>query len=486
MRRLEYKWIVAIVLVIGLFMDVLDTTIVNVALPTFAADFNAPTTTIEWVVSGYLLSLAVFIPISGWAGDRFGTKRTFIFALTVFTACSGLCALSWSIESLIVFRVLQGVGGGMLTPVATAMMWRVFPPAERARASAITSIPIIMAPAAGPILGGYLVEYYSWHWIFLINIPVGILGLIVSSTLLREEKQAGTGSLDVPGFVLSGAGFATLVYALSEAGSQGFGDSRVLLFGGIGIVLIAAFVVSELRTPKPMIDIRLFRNRLFTAGNFVQMCGSAGFVGALFLLPIFLQSEKGFSPLESGLTTFPGAIGFVLMAQLAVRLYPRIGPRRSIMMGSAGFALSSLAFVKVGLVTGAWWIRGIILFRGLSSAFLFIPLQTATFATVSRAETGRASAVYNITRQVSSSLGVALLASVLTNRLSAHSAVLGDAATSGGAIDAFHDAFFVSAILAALGGVVALLISDKEAAATMAPARTPEAGEAESEAVAAH
>src|SRR3972149_8684591 len=207
--RLEYKWIVGIVFTFGLFMDLVDMTIVNVALPTFAREFNASTTTIEWVVTGYLLSLAVFIPVSGWAGDRFGTKRTFMFALSVFTLASLLCSLAWDIEPLIAFRVLQGVGGGMLTPVGTAMLFRAFPPAERAAAAALLAIPTTVAPASGPGLGGYLVEYQSWEWIFWINTPVGLAGLVVAGLFLREEKQDNPGRLDIPGFVLSATGLAT-------------------------------------------------------------------------------------------------------------------------------------------------------------------------------------------------------------------------------------------------------------------------------------
>ena len=206
MRRLDYKYIVGAVFVIGLFMDLLDMTIVNVALPTFVKDFDASTTTIEWVVTGYLLSLGVFIPVSGWAGDRFGTKRTFMFALSMFTLASLLCSLAWNIQALIAFRVLQGVGGGMLTPVGTAMLFRAFPPAERAAAAALLAIPTTVAPASGPVLGGYLVEYQSWHWIFLINIPVGLTGLLVAFLFLREEKQPNPGRLGRPGFPPLGRG----------------------------------------------------------------------------------------------------------------------------------------------------------------------------------------------------------------------------------------------------------------------------------------
>ncbi len=471
--KLDYKWIVGIVFVFGLFMDLLDMTIVNVALPTLGHDLHVDpregASTIQWVVTGYLLSLAVFIPVSGWLGDRFGTKRIFMTALLCFTSASFLCGLAWNIESLITFRVLQGVGGGMLTPVGTAMLFRAFPPAERARGAAILMIPMVVAPASGPVLGGYLVEYQDWRWIFFINIPVGVLGLLFAGLFLREEKQPSPGHLDLPGFVLAAAGLAAVVYALSEAGIHGFGDSRVISSGLPGLLLLGLFTIVELRVAEPMIDVRLFRNRLFSAANTVQLVGQGGLIGALFLLPLLLQAEMGFTPLESGLATFPQAIGVITMVQIASRLYHRIGPRRLMMGGMFGATLTTLAFLFVGLGTDPWWIRGIMFARGLSFALVLVSLQTATFATISPPDMGRASAIFNAGRQVAASLGVAVLAAALTNRLAAHDTVLGPppAGNPGIALDAFHEAFLAAAILTIFGLVASLLISDKEAAPSM-------------------
>ncbi len=476
--RLEYKWIVGVVFVFGLFMDLLDMTITNVALPTLSKDFSASTTTIEWVVTGYLLSLAVFIPVSGWAGDRFGTKRTFLFALSVFTVSSFLCGMAWNIQSLIAFRVLQGVGGGMLTPVGYAMLFRAFPLAERAQASALLMIPTVVAPASGPVLGGYLVEFQSWHWIFWINVPVGIAGLLVASLYLREEKQERPGRFDVPGFIFSGTGLASLLYSLAEAGPRGFGNTRVILFGLAGIALLLSFAVVELRTKEPMIDVRLLSNKLFRATNLVQLVGFGGLMGALFLLPLLLQSEKGLSPFQSGLTTFPQSIGVVIMAQVAGRLYGSVGPRRMLMVGAFGAMLATLCFLAVGLETSQWWIRLIMFFRGMSFALMFVALQTATYATIRPQDAGRASAINNAGRQVAASFGVALLATVLSNRLSHHGAQLGNAATRHAALLAFHEAFFAAALLAAFGILLAFLVDDREAVGTMrqhhAPVQQPE------------
>ncbi|MHB8574522.1 MAG: DHA2 family efflux MFS transporter permease subunit [Dehalococcoidia bacterium] len=466
-KRLEYKYIVAIVFVLGLFMDLMDSTITNVAIPTLAKDFRTGTTTVEWVVTGYLLSLAVFIPVSGWAGDRFGTKRTFMFALSMFTLSSFLCGIAWNIESLIAFRVLQGVGGGMMTPVGTAMLYRAFPPAERARASSILAIPAALGPTMGPVLGGYLVEYQTWRWIFWVNLPVGLAALVISALYLRENREVSSGRLDVPGFILSAAGLASTVYALAEAGTRGFGDGRVLTFGVVGLALLTLLVFVELHSPRPMIDMHLFRDRLFAASNVVGFLAFGGMIGATFLMPLFLQAERGLSPLQSGLVSFPMALGLIMVMPLAGRVYMQIGPRRMMMLGLLVVGLSTLAWTVVDLQTSLWWLRLTMLIRGWGFAFVLIPSQTATFATIKSQDTGRASAAFSSIRQVAGSLGVALIGTVLASRLGHYSAQLGNPRTQHGAVFAFHEAFFVAALLAGLGIAAAMLIDDRLAAPTM-------------------
>jgi EmrB/QacA subfamily drug resistance transporter len=474
MRRLDYKWLVGIVFAFGMFMNLLDTTIVNVALPTFAVEFNASATTIEWVVTAYLLALAVFIPVSGWVGDRFGTKRTFMGALTAFTAGSLLCALSGSIHELIAFRVLQGIGGGMLMPTGMAMVFRAFAPSERAQAGALVTIPTAVAPAAGPVLGGYLVEYQSWHWIFLINIPVGLLALAFAGLALREERQPRPGRLDMPGFALSAGGLAVLMYALAEGGTRGLDDRRVILTALAGIALLAVFVPVELRTEQPLLDLRLFRDPLFRAVSILWIPGQAAFVGALFLLPLLLQLEMGFTPLESGLATFPQAVGIAAIAPVMGRVYPRAGPRRLVIAGMAGLFLTTLSFLLVDLETGEWWIRLIMLLRGMAFGLVMVPASAAAYVTIAPRDTGRATAIGSAIPYVGGSFGVAVAATALNRRLISHGAVLISPATSHGALLAFHDAFLVTAVFPLLAIFAALLISDRRA---LAVARAREAGQ---------
>jgi EmrB/QacA subfamily drug resistance transporter len=363
---------------------------------------------------------------------------------------------------------MQGVGGGMLTPVGTAMLFRAFPPEERAKASAVLVIPIAVSPALGPIIGGYLVEYHEWRWIFLINIPIGVLGLIVSGIFLREERQPSTGAFDVPGFLLGASGLASIVYALAEAGAHGFTDPKVVGFGMAGIALMTAFTLVELRVEHPMLDVRLFKDSLFRACNAISVASSGGLIGAIFLLPLLLQSQMGFSPFEAGLTTFPQAVGVSIMAPIAGQIYMRVGPRRMLAFGMFVSMVTSLAFVAIDIDTSVWAIAFVLLLRGMGFGVALIPLQAATYATISPRDTGRATAITNVVFQVAGALGVALLATVLTNRLDAYGATLGDPAVSDEAFAAFHDAFIASAALSAVAAIIALvLVDDRKAAHTM-------------------
>jgi EmrB/QacA subfamily drug resistance transporter len=464
LSRLEYKWLVGIVFVVALFLDFLDASIVVVALPTLAAEFGATTTTIEWVVTGYLLSLAVFIPFSGWLGDRFGTKRVFIVALAVFLAGSLLSGLAWDVESLITFRILQGVGGGTITPVGYAMLWRAFPPSERAAASAVLAIPITLAPALGPLVGGYLVDYHDWRWIFFINLPIGVVGLAAATVLLRESVEEIAGRLDFPGLILSGIGLVSVVYALAEAGMRGFDDTRVIVFGLGGLAVLALFTAVELRTKEPMIDVRLLADSLFARGSVVQFVLFSTQFGAFFILPIYLQAQKGLSPFDVGLITFPTAIGVMLMAQPAARLYPVLGPRRVILVGFAGAIATNAALGLIDYDTSNWLIAANMLVRGVFIGLVIIPVQTISFVRIRPKDMGRASSVFNTSRQVASSLGVAVFATALMNRLDHHAATLGDAATRSAALTSFQETFVFGAALSIIGLAASLSIEDRKVA----------------------
>src|SRR6266850_3839688 len=450
--KVSYKWLVAVAFVAGLFMDLMDVTIVNVALPTLGREFGASTNALEWVVTGYLISLAIWIPASGWISDRFGSKRTFAFALVLFTAGSALCGLAWSAGSLIAFRMLQGIGGGMMTPVGTAMLFRAFPQAERARASAVITVPTAIAPALGPVLGGWLVVNASWRWIFYVNVPVGLATLVFVLLFLREHKEPGAGRFDVWGFLCSGGGLALVLYALSQAPAHGWTSTPVVASGALGIVLFGLLIGLELRRPDPMLQLRLFGDRMFRFANLSMFMVYAALLGVLFLLPLFLKELRGLSALQSGLTTFPQALSMLLMVPVTGRLYPRVGPRRMLTIALVGITVVSALFLLVDLGTNLWWIRAIMFLRGLAVSFAMVASQAAAFASIRSAETGRASALFNTTRQVASSIGIAALATVLGQHNS---------------VTAFHRAFAASIVFGLLGIVFALGIHDEDAAASI-------------------
>src|SRR4051794_3200258 len=298
--RLNQKVSVAAIYVLVMFMSIMDVTIVNVALPRLGREFGVPAAHVDTVVVGYLVSLAIFIPVSGWLGDRFGTKRVLLVALVMFTAASALCGAAQSLDQLVLFRVLQGVGGGMLAPVGLAMLFRTFPPAERVRASRILIVPTALAPAIGPVLGGLLVTDISWRWVFYVNLPLGVIGVVFCALFVREQRQGDPGRFDLPGFLLSGIGFGAVMYAASEGPAKGWTSAPILASGIVGIVLLAVLVRVELRTAAPMLDLRLLSNRLFRRTSATMVLSIAAFLGSLFLVALFTRTGSVSRPCSPG------------------------------------------------------------------------------------------------------------------------------------------------------------------------------------------
>jgi EmrB/QacA subfamily drug resistance transporter len=461
------KVAVSIVFVMSMFMAIMDITIVNVALPTLGRDFRVASDQVGVVSVGFLVSLAVFIPASGWLGDRLGTKRVLLAAIAIFTIASGLCGVAQSLTQLVFFRILQGVGGGMLTPVGMAMLYRAYPPEERVRASRILTVPTAVAPALGPVLGGLLINDLSWRWVFWVNVPIGVIAFLFGFRYLLEHREPNPGRFDLRGFALAGVGFASLMYAVSEGPAKGWTSPLILGTGLAGLLLVAATVFVELRVPQPMVALRLLRDRLFGTTLGVIFLSTMAFLGVLYAVSLFFQDGLGASPLTSGLSTFPEAIGIMLGAQTAARLYPRIGPRRIIAGGGVGVAAIVALMALVGAGSGALWVmRMLMFFLGLSMAHIFVPAQAAAFATISPAATGRASTLFNALRQLGSAVGISVITSVLTIVGPTH--LVGRSVVPN--LGAYHVAFLVAAGIALLGVGAALRIHDRDAASTMVPA----------------
>jgi EmrB/QacA subfamily drug resistance transporter len=345
-----------------------------------------------------------------------------------------------------------------------ALLFRTFPPARRAKASQILIIPTAVAPALGPIVGGFLVQHASWRWVFLINLPIGALALVFGALFLRPQPETAAGRFDVPGFLLGGPGLAVLLFGVTRGPIDGWRSPLVV--GSIigGLVLLAMLVVVELHISEPMLDLRLFRDRLYLDCTLVAVVGFGAFLGTLFLVPLYLQEARGLSPLASGLATFPEALGVMFSTQIAGRLYPRVGPRRLQFAGLAWItALLLMASIFVGVGTSLWLVRLFMFGLGVGLAYVFISQQAARFATISPAATGRATALASAIQQASSAAGIALLTTILAVQ-TPH----GVAPTPRD----FSPVFLAAAAMALLGSLLSLRIRDADAAATMVP-KTP-------------
>jgi EmrB/QacA subfamily drug resistance transporter len=459
-RAVSQQVVVSAVFVAAMFMTIMDSAVVNVALPTLARSFGVPTSSVSGVVTAYLVTLAVAMPVSGWLGDRFGGRAVLLAAVAVFTGASALCGLATSLPELVAFRALQGLGGGTLIPVGTTMITRAFPPAERIKANRVVAGPTLLAPALGPVIGGALVDGLSWRWIFYINLPVGAAMLVIGLLFLPRGSEQQAGRFDLPGFLLAAAGFPLLLYALSVGASAGWGSAVVLGTGLAGLVLLAVFVAIEQRVPAPLLRLRLYENRLFRATALQQAIASGGFNGTLFLAPLLLQSGLGFSAVHSGLCTFTEAVGGITGIQLTSRLYPRTGPRRLMVAGMTGAATVIALMALAGRPDASWLIPLLMYFNGFSFGFAFSPAQTANMATITAAETSHASTLQNTLRQAGSAAGVALLGTVL-------------AATGAGPRDlaGYHLAFLAAAGLMVMALVCSCFVSNADAAPTMAARR---------------
>ena len=417
---LDAKWKVLISVVFGIFLIILDTTVVNVAFQTLRREFGATLNDAQWIISVYTLSLGIVTPISGYLADRFGPKRIYTIGLAIFALASLACGLAPSLPVLIIARAFQGIGGGLAQPLGPAFIYRTFPAKEQGMALGFFGIALVLAPALGPILGGWLVDIDMWRWIFFINIPIGIVGYIVSSKWLPIDSAKRIVKADPLGIVTASIGFGSVLYASSLVANYGWSDTTVLTWYAVGATAIIAWIIVELYVAEePMLDLRLFRTPTFTMANLIGYVSVVALFGAEFLMPVYLQALRGFSAFESGLTLLPLAIAAGITTPLAGRFFDKIGPRPLITIGFTILVINTWQFTQIQADTSITTIMWLLALRGVA---LGMTVQT-TFATALSSapapKLARASSLVNGTRFVVQSIGVAILATVLTSTLSA-------------------------------------------------------------------
>lgn len=415
---LERKWKILISVMFGIFMIILDSTVVNVAFQTLRREFSATLADAQWVLSIYVLSLGVTTPVSGYLADRFGIKRVYLFGLAVFVIGSFLCGLAPSLGWLIAARALQGFGGGVAQPLGPAQLYRAFPPKEQGTALGYFGIVLVFAPALGPILGGWLVDADLWRLIFFINIPIGILGVFLGSRFLLDYQVERKPAFDPLGLITAVIGFGAVLYAASIAESSGWTGSTTLLALGIGIAALIAHVIIERSVKEPMTSLRLFGNPIFLNAALVGYVATIAMFGAEFLMPVYLQAFRGRTALETGEILLAIAIPSGIATPLAGRLYDKIGPRMNLIVGFGILCINTWQLSKIGAMTPIPYIIFLLALRGLAFGLTLQTSFVAALSSIPLDRLPRGSSLLNSTRFVVQAVAVAALATILSSSVS--------------------------------------------------------------------
>ncbi|QDQ96559.1 DHA2 family efflux MFS transporter permease subunit [Tomitella fengzijianii] len=477
---------VAGVVVLGAIMAALDMTVVNVAIPTFQEAFDASYADVAWSVTAYTLALATVIPLTGWAADRFGTKRLYMTALVLFVIGSVACSLAWSLEALIGFRVLQGLGGGMLMPLSMTILTRAAGPQRIGRVMALLGVPMLLGPIGGPILGGWLIDAVSWHWIFLINVPVGALAILAAVMVLPKDETHPGEKFDFLGMLLLSPGLALFLFGVSSIPEEGtIAATRVLGPGIAGLVLMVVFVLYALRKKNALIDLSLFKDRNLTISVVTLILFVVAFMGTMMLLPSYFMQIRGESTLMAGLLVAPQGIGAMISMPIGGKLVDKFGPKFVVLPGIALIVLGLGGFTQAGVDTSFWYTGGSLFVMGLGMGWTMMPLMTSALATLTDHRIARGSTLMNIVQQTGASIGAAVMSVVLTNQMIDHgvdSAKMQSQQAAGGpvppgaaeqmqqllngAADAFSNTFVVSVVIVALTLIPAAFLPRKKIAPT--------------------
>jgi DHA2 family multidrug resistance protein len=424
-QHTSYKWFLLANVMIGTFMAVLDSTIVNVGLPKIMASFGVGLDKIEWVLTAYMLAMAVMLPATGWLADKFGYKRMYFMGLLFFTVGSLLCGMSGNENMLIISRVIQGLGAGCIQPLGMAIITREFPPHQRGIALGFWAISAAASVSFGPLIGGYLVDNFNWSLIFDVNVPVGILAMLATIIIQKEYINKNVRSFDIVGFISVTTFFPLTLYALVEGNaatnSAGWFAPYILLCFAIALIALTIFITTELTIKEPLIDLRLLMNHNFGISNLLMLIFSIGMFGSTFLLPMYLQNSLGYTAFQAGSVFLPVGIIQGLMSPLAGRIADRTNPKIPMLLGIFLFAISFYMNSSLSFLSEHAYIMTSLYFRGFGMGLMFTPLSTISFSQIPRDKMAQASAITNTIRQLGGSLGVAIFATILTARVNYHS-----------------------------------------------------------------
>ena len=414
--------VLAAVVILGTIMTVLDLTIVNVAIPTLGSDLKTSISAIQWVITGYMLAFATVIPLTGWAAERFGAKRVWLTALLVFMTGSVLAGAAWSIGSLIVFRVLQGLGAGMILPVGQTILAQAAGPQRMGRVMSMIGVPMLLAPVFGPVIGGTIIDAASWRWIFFINLPIGAAAVLAAWRLLPDPRPQLGQRLDLRGLVLLSPGIGVFLYGMSEAGNHGgFGSTPTIIAVLAGLALIALFFWhATAQGNSALIDVSLFGRRGFATAAAANLLLGIALFGSLILIPLYYQVVRHDSPVQIGLLLGPQGLGAALALPLAGRLTDKIGARAVASAGMAIALLGTLAYTQVRADTPYRYLAAALLVIGVGIGSTIVPFMAAAFQTLSREETPRATSALNAVQRIAGAIGTAVFAIILQHGITAN------------------------------------------------------------------
>jgi EmrB/QacA subfamily drug resistance transporter len=464
------KWWTLGAVAVGLFMIMLDNTVVNVALPSIQRDLGADLSSLEWIVAGYALTFASLMLTGGKLADAYGRRLMFVVGIAVFTLSSLACGLSTSEEMLIVARIVQGAGAALMNPATLSIIAATFPPKERGTAIGIWAGVSALALAIGPLVGGLLTEHLDWSWIFFVNVPVGIAGIVASFLLIDESRDDTHERLDLPGLVTSGLGLFALTYALIEGNEYGWGSGRIVGALVSAVVLLTVFIVLERRQRAPMLDLSLFRNGTYAGANLVILLVALAMFGVFFFVSLYMQNILGYSAVQAGAAFLPMTIVIILTAPLAGKASDRFGSRWLMTTGMTLIAAELFYFSQLGTQSSFWTLLPALIVGGLGMSLTMTPSTAAATRAVPVEKAGIGAAVLNAFRQVGGSLGIAMMGAIMASRA-------GGVQTAEAFMRGFEPALLTAGVIACAGAIVAAtLVRSHHDARKTAPVVVPEAG----------